>query len=114
MSSVDGSSWAAFFWATSNICLSSFITASSARTDFSRPTNNGTIMWGNTTISRNGSTASVSPAGTACFFLSAIKRTSSKDSQERDPPKLARNASKTHGDRVSNSGTAAWPLLVTA
>ena len=46
MSSADGSSCAAFFCATSRICLSSFITASSARTDFSRPTNSGTIMCG--------------------------------------------------------------------
>ena len=57
MSSTDGSSCAAFFWATSRICLSSFITASSARTDFSRPTNSGTIMCGKTTMSRSGRTA---------------------------------------------------------
>ena len=46
----------AFFWATSRICLSSFITSSSARTDFSRPTNSGTIMCGKTTMSRSGRT----------------------------------------------------------
>ena len=51
-----GSSCAAFFCVTSRICLSSFITSSSARTDFSRPTKSGTIMCGNTTMSRSGST----------------------------------------------------------
>jgi hypothetical protein len=40
---------------TSRICLSSFITSSSARIDFSRPTNSGTIMCGKTTMSRSGS-----------------------------------------------------------
>ena len=70
MSSTDGSSWEAFFCATSRICLSSFITASSARTDFSRPTNSGTIMCGKTTISRSGSTAIRSaPAFSAGRFV---------------------------------------------
>src|SRR6266851_6468738 len=56
ISAVDGSSCAAFFWVTRRICLSSFITSSSARIDFSRPTKSGTIMCGNTTMSRSGST----------------------------------------------------------
>jgi hypothetical protein len=56
MSAVVGSSCAAFFCVTSRICLSSFITSSSARTDFSRPTNSGTIMCGKTTMSRSGRT----------------------------------------------------------
>ena len=42
--------------ADSRICLSSAITSSSARTDFSRPTNSGTIMCGKTTMSRSGRT----------------------------------------------------------
>ena len=42
--------------------LSSFITPSRACTDFSRPTNNGTIMCGNTTISRNGNTGKTEPS----------------------------------------------------
>ena len=54
--SAVGSSSAAFFWVRSSICFSSFITSSSARTDFSRPTNNGTIMCGKTTMSRSGRT----------------------------------------------------------
>ena len=56
MPSAVGSSSVASFWLASRICLSSFITASSARTDFSRPTKSGTIMCGNTTMSRNGRT----------------------------------------------------------
>src|SRR5262245_22315242 len=36
--------------------VSERITSSSALMDFSRPTNSGTIMWGNTTMSRNGKT----------------------------------------------------------
>ena len=72
MSSAVGSSCEAFFCATRRICLSSFITASSARTDFSRPTNSGTIMCGNTTMSRSGSTASRSPGeGTAALVTGA-------------------------------------------
>ena len=51
-----GSSSAAFFWAASKICLSACITSSSALIDFSRPTNNGTIMYGKTTMSRSGRT----------------------------------------------------------
>ena len=38
--------------------LSSFMTSSRARTDFSRPTKSGTIMCGKTTISRSGRTGS--------------------------------------------------------
>ena len=41
------------------ICLSPRITSSRARTDFSRPTNSGTTIWGNTTMSRSGNTGSV-------------------------------------------------------
>ncbi|WP_438382099.1 hypothetical protein [Asaia sp. BMEF1] len=36
------------------------VTASRARTDFSRPTKSGTIICGKTTISRSGRTAMVS------------------------------------------------------
>src|SRR3954447_13445497 len=48
------------------IRTSFFMTASSARIDFSRPTNSGTIMCGKTTMSRRGSTGNVStvPGGT--------------------------------------------------
>src|SRR5687768_2916200 len=60
MASIDGSSSAGFFWATSKMRLSSRITSSSALMDFSRPTNNGTIMWGKTTMSRSGRTGRVS------------------------------------------------------
>jgi acyl-CoA hydrolase len=56
MLSGRGSSSEASFWLDSRICLSSRMTASSARTDFSRPTNSGTIMCGNTTMSRKGRT----------------------------------------------------------
>jgi hypothetical protein len=48
MSPGAGSSCDAFFCATRRICLSSFITSSRARTDFSRPTKSGTIMCGKT------------------------------------------------------------------
>ena len=47
-----GSSSAAFFCVASNIGFSDLITSSSARIDFSRPTNSGTIMCGKTTMSR--------------------------------------------------------------
>ena len=59
MASGAGSSSLAFFWVTSRICLSLRITSSRARIDFSRPTNSGTIMCGNTTMSRSGSTGNV-------------------------------------------------------
>jgi hypothetical protein len=36
--------------------VSDRITSSRALIDFSRPTNSGTIMWGNTTMSRSGNT----------------------------------------------------------
>jgi hypothetical protein len=51
-----GSSTVGSSWLESRICLSSCITSSSALTDFSRPTNSGTIMWGKTTMSRSGRT----------------------------------------------------------
>ena len=57
--SAVGSSSAAFFWVRSRICFSSFITSSRARTDFSRPTNRGTIMCGKTTMSRSGRTGAL-------------------------------------------------------
>jgi acyl-CoA hydrolase len=53
---VAGSSSAAFICVASKIGLSAFITSSRARIDFSRPTNSGTIMCGNTTMSRSGRT----------------------------------------------------------
>src|SRR5690606_11643737 len=59
MSWVSGLSWLAFFCATNRICLSLPVTSSSAFTDFSRPTNSGTIMCGKTTMSRNGSTGNM-------------------------------------------------------
>jgi hypothetical protein len=52
----SGSSSLALIWVASMICLSDPITSSSARIDFSRPTNSGTIMCGNTTMSRSGRT----------------------------------------------------------
>src|SRR3569832_2371833 len=55
----EGSSSEEFFWVASRICLSPFITSSRARTDLSRPTNSGTTMCGNTTMSRNGSTGRI-------------------------------------------------------
>ena len=56
MPSAVGSSTAGSIWLDSRICLSSCITSSSARTDFSRPTKSGTTMCGNTTMSRSGRT----------------------------------------------------------
>ena len=46
----------AFFWVASRMNVSERITSSSALIDFSRPTKSGTIMCGNTTMSRSGST----------------------------------------------------------
>src|SRR5215831_15133244 len=53
---VAGSSSEAFFCVASRMNVSLRITSSSARIDFSRPTNSGTIMWGKTTMSRSGKT----------------------------------------------------------
>src|SRR5215470_6012673 len=61
MSAGVGSSCAAFFCVTNRICLSSFMTSSRARTDFSRPTKSGTIICGKTTMSRRGSTGNSEP-----------------------------------------------------
>jgi hypothetical protein len=67
-----GSSSAAFFWVRSRICFSSFMTSSSARTDFSRPTKRGTIIWGNTTMSRSGRTgANRPPASPFALFTTS-------------------------------------------
>src|SRR5690606_31413302 len=55
-SSAPGSSVSAERWATSTIRLSASIACSSARMDFSRPTNSGITMCGNTTTSRSGRT----------------------------------------------------------
>jgi hypothetical protein len=52
------------------ICLSVPITSSSARIDFSRPTNSGTIICGNTTMSRRGRTGkAVESCGADVFFV---------------------------------------------
>ena len=51
-----GSSTEALFWVISIIFLSPFITLSRALTDLSLPTNNGTTIWGKTTISLKGRT----------------------------------------------------------
>src|SRR5215471_1455488 len=59
MALVAGSSSEAFFCVASRMNVSERITSSSALMDFSRPTNSGTIMWGKTTMSRNGSTGQV-------------------------------------------------------
>ena len=59
MSSSRGSLVLAFFWAASTSSLSPAIASSSALTDFSRPTNSGTTMCGNTMMSRSGSRGSV-------------------------------------------------------
>src|SRR3954471_5117341 len=56
MALVAGSSSEAFFCVASRMNVSERITSSSALMDFSRPTNSGTIMWGKTTMSRNGRT----------------------------------------------------------
>ena len=56
IASVAGSSSDAFIWVARRMRLSAFITSSRARIDFSRPTNSGTIICGNTTMSRRGRT----------------------------------------------------------
>src|SRR5690606_1689447 len=58
MSSATGSSFDAFFCATSMMLLPSSIAASRALIDFGRPTNSGITMCGNTTTSRSGSSGS--------------------------------------------------------
>ncbi|MNK67521.1 hypothetical protein D3C87_868600 [compost metagenome] len=55
MSSTEGSSLAAAFWATSMMRRSASIASSSALMLFGRPTKSGITMWGNTTTSRSGS-----------------------------------------------------------
>src|ERR1700688_4965120 len=63
MACVAGSSSEAFFCVASMMNVSERITSSSARIDFLRLTKSATIMCGNTTMSRSGSTgkARVSP-----------------------------------------------------
>src|ERR1700712_5426455 len=58
MSSADGSSLAAAFWAASMMLLPCSMAASSALIDFGRPTNSGITICGKTTTSRNGSSGS--------------------------------------------------------
>ena len=53
-SSVSGSSVATCFWAVRMMCSLPAMASSSARTDFSRPTNSGKMMPGKWTISRMG------------------------------------------------------------
>src|SRR5690554_4052937 len=62
-----GSSVEASFWATRRISLLPSIAASRAWMDFSRPTNSGTTMCGNTTTSRSGS------SGYSCTVSSGIR-----------------------------------------
>ena len=57
-SPASGSSVSAAFCATSRMRLSPSTAMSSARIDFSRPTNSGITMCGNTTTSRSGNTGS--------------------------------------------------------
>src|SRR5690606_8427016 len=59
------------------ICLSEPMTSSRARIDFSRPTNNGTIMCGKTTMSRSGNTGYVrcSPAGGSVLGFAGLVMT---------------------------------------
>src|SRR5690606_14574202 len=65
-----GSSSAGFFWATSRICLSPDIADSSASMDFSRPTNSGITMCGETTTSRSGKRGN----SMVVFINSALRR----------------------------------------
>src|SRR5450830_329303 len=58
MSSADGSSLAAAFWAASMMLLPCSIAASSALIDFGRPTKSGITICGKTTTSRNGNNGS--------------------------------------------------------
>src|SRR5688572_15619616 len=58
MSRSFGSSCAASRWAHSRSSRLPFIAFSSASIDFCRPTNSGTTMCGNTTMSRSGSSGS--------------------------------------------------------
>src|SRR5688572_26458167 len=58
MSRSFGSSCAASRWAQSRSSRLPFIALSSASIDFCRPTNSGTTMCGNTTMSRSGSSGS--------------------------------------------------------
>ena len=60
MVSIVGSSSDASVWATSMMRLSDSIASSRALIDFSRPTNRGITIAGNTTTSRNGNNGSVS------------------------------------------------------
>src|SRR5690606_26732974 len=62
-SAAPGSSTSADFCATSAMRRSPSIASSSARMDFSRPTNSGMTMCGNTTTSRSGSTGRVAISG---------------------------------------------------
>ena len=54
MSSAAGSSSRSVFWVARKRCLPPFMASSTARTERRRPTKKGTIMWGNTTMSRSG------------------------------------------------------------
>src|SRR6185437_2051214 len=58
----------------SRMKVSERITSSSALIDFSRPTKSGTIMCGNTTMSRKGNTgkARVSPGTRGAFGLAGV------------------------------------------
>jgi hypothetical protein len=63
MSTSLGLSVFAFFCAARKIFLSVFMAFSSALIDLSLPTNNGTTMAGNTTMSRNGSSGMIKVSG---------------------------------------------------
>src|SRR5882757_764383 len=73
MSSAEGSSFAAFFCATSMMLLPASMAASSALIDFGRPTNSGITMWGKTTTSRSGNRGStVGSKGNKAVDISTI------------------------------------------
>ena len=105
-SCAPGSSTSACFCATSRICLPARIAWSSARIDFSRPTNSGMTMCGYTTTSRSGSTGSA--AGTRAFGFGSVDRCS------REVPMVNRRRRADRDERCEKSAAkipeAALPL----
>src|ERR1700687_1909595 len=62
-SGLGSSSWGSFWAARNRRLVGVARAASSARIDDSRPTTKGCIMWGNTTMSRSGTSGRLSNAG---------------------------------------------------
>ena len=98
MSSAEGSFVFAFFCAPRRMSLSLAIASSSAAMDFSRPTNSGTTMCGNTMMSRSGRSGRL-----RLFFPSLLPSSLRKKMGTSVSSLEAKRGSPPAGSRISTT-----------